>query len=63
VVATINANVANVQRLLESALGAVARRTRDCRCSHALSGAIVTVPKAMNKRTLAKLKLLIGHRL
>lgn len=63
VVATINANVANVQRLLSEALGAVARRARDCRCPHALAGAIVTAPKAMNKKTLSKLKLLIGRRL
>ncbi|MBI3553824.1 MAG: S-methyl-5'-thioadenosine phosphorylase [Elusimicrobia bacterium] len=60
VVATLNANIANVQRLLEKSLAAAAARPRQCRCGHALAGALVTAPDAMNKKTRARLKLLIG---
>jgi 5'-methylthioadenosine phosphorylase len=60
VVATMNANAVNVQRLLVESLSAVAARPRDCRCGRALEGAIVTNPKAMNAKIKAKLKLIIG---
>ena len=60
VVATMNANVVNAQRLLEKSLAATAARKRDCRCAHALQGALVTAPKMMNPKTRAKLKLIIG---
>jgi 5'-methylthioadenosine phosphorylase len=59
VVATMHANSANAQRLLAKSVSALAARPRDCRCAHALSGALVTAPKAMNKKTAAKLSLLI----
>lgn len=60
VVATMHANAANAQRLLARSISAIADRPRECRCAHALSGALVTAPKAMNKKAAARLKLLIG---
>jgi 5'-methylthioadenosine phosphorylase len=63
VIATLGANVSNARRLLETAIPAVAARSRACRCKSALENAIVTDPKHMNPKTRAKLKLLIEHRL
>ncbi|MBI4375775.1 MAG: S-methyl-5'-thioadenosine phosphorylase [Elusimicrobia bacterium] len=61
VVENLLANVSNAQKLLERSVLAVASRPRRCRCASALAGAIFTNPKAMNRKTLKKLKPLIGR--
>jgi hypothetical protein len=48
------------QSLLKAALPLAAARARTCRCPQALAGALVTAPKAMNRKTVAMLKPLIG---
>jgi len=60
VVENLTANVANAQKLIESAAARLAGRPRTCRCATALSGALFTDPKAMNPRTIRRLKPLIG---
>ncbi len=61
VIQTLNANIANVQRLLEDSLPETARRKCGCRCTHALDGALVTDPGKMPRKTALNLKLLIGE--
>lgn len=60
VVENLHANVANAQRLLESAIPAVAALPRECRCGSALAGALFSNPKKMRPATVKKLDLLIG---
>ncbi|MDI6757164.1 MAG: S-methyl-5'-thioadenosine phosphorylase [Endomicrobiia bacterium] len=60
VVATITKNVANVKKLIKAAVPVINKRERDCKCKDALRGAIMTAPSAVNKKTAAKLKLIIG---
>lgn len=59
VIATLNANVENVKRLIRLALPRIARERR-CPCASALRYAVFTHPPAMNPRTRKKLDLLIG---
>ncbi len=63
VVGNLAANVANARRLIEAALPRLAELPRDCECGRALEGAVFTAPEAMNKKTAARLKLLIGRHL
>jgi 5'-methylthioadenosine phosphorylase len=60
IMANIHANVANAKKFLEETLPALSKLPRQCRCAHALSGALVTAPKAMPSKTVEKLGLLIG---
>ncbi|MFH1726685.1 MAG: S-methyl-5'-thioadenosine phosphorylase [Elusimicrobiota bacterium] len=60
VVEHLAANVANAQRLIEAVLPKLAGAPRSCACASALRGAIFTQPDAMDKKTAAKLDLLIG---
>ena len=60
VVENVSANVANAQRVLERAAQRLAERPRQCRCATALSGALVTDPKAMSRKAVRDLAPLIG---
>ena len=62
VIATINKNVANVKKLIKAVVPEIPSLgdRRDCPCAHALEGAIMTSRKAINKKTAAKLKPIIG---
>jgi 5'-methylthioadenosine phosphorylase len=59
VVATIHQNVANVKKLLQSAIPALDRQ-RQCECTHAAQYALMTNPKFISKQNLKKLDLIIG---
>ncbi|MBI2118712.1 MAG: S-methyl-5'-thioadenosine phosphorylase [Elusimicrobia bacterium] len=59
VVATIQANVANVKKLIKASISKLARE-RSCECASAAKFAIQTNPKYLNKKTLKKLELIVG---
>ncbi len=61
VVATINKNVANVKKLIAAVVPEIpSMGKRPCPCAHALEGAIMTAPNAINRTTAARLKPIIG---
>ncbi|MBI5623503.1 MAG: S-methyl-5'-thioadenosine phosphorylase [Elusimicrobia bacterium] len=60
VVENLFANIDNARRLLSAAIPRLAALPRACPCSRALAGAIFTAPKAVNRKTAAKLKPLVG---
>ena len=55
----IRDNVANVKKLVRSAIPKLARE-RNCECASAARFAMFTNPKAANKKTLKKLDLILG---
>lgn len=59
VIETINKNVTNVKKLIKSVVPQI-KEERNCPCKSALAGAIMTHKWAMNKKTVKKLKLIIG---
>jgi 5'-methylthioadenosine phosphorylase len=61
VVANLSANATNAQAILREAVPRLAAMPRACRCATALRDAIVTQPKAMNKATWKKLRLLLDR--
>lgn len=60
VVGNLTANVANAQRMLESAVEEAAALPRRCRCASALAGALFTAPQARSKAVVRRLAPLIG---
>jgi 5'-methylthioadenosine phosphorylase len=61
VISNLHANTTNAHALLREAIPRLAAMPRNCRCATALKEAIVTQPKAMNKATRKKLKLLLDR--
>ncbi|MFA6318824.1 MAG: S-methyl-5'-thioadenosine phosphorylase [Elusimicrobiota bacterium] len=61
VVENLSANIGNARRLLEAAIPRLAVLPRRCPCSRALEGAIFTAPKAIDRKTAAKLKPIVGR--
>lgn len=59
IMGNLKANSHNVKQLLKEAIGKL-QLEEDCACQHALACAVITHPRAMNKKTYNKLKLLIG---
>lgn len=59
IVATLNANVDNVKKLIARVLPALTG-PRTCRCGEALRHAVFTRPEAMNPAARRRLELLIG---
>ncbi|MFH1380508.1 MAG: S-methyl-5'-thioadenosine phosphorylase [bacterium] len=59
IIGNLRANTENVKRLLKTAVSKIPAEA-DCPCQHALSCAVITSPKAINKRAYNRLKLLIG---
>ncbi|MBI5210720.1 MAG: S-methyl-5'-thioadenosine phosphorylase [Elusimicrobia bacterium] len=60
VVENLSANIANALRMLEAAIPRLAALPRDCACAKAMEGALFTDPNAMDKRTVQKLRFIIG---
>lgn len=59
VIGNLNANSANVKKLLKSVLNKIPLEC-SCGCQTALQYAVITTPKAINYKTYNRLKLLIG---
>ena len=59
VLATIHENVANVKKLIQTAVPRLARQ-RNCECASAARFAMQTNPKFANKKTLKNLAIILG---
>jgi 5'-methylthioadenosine phosphorylase len=62
VIATMDANSANAQRLIASAIAPLAALERGCPCPRALENAVLTRTEDIPARTFERLSLLIGRR-
>src|SRR5437588_1358932 len=60
VIEYLNKNVRNAQLIMKSAVAALAKRPRSCKCSSALKHAIFTAPDLWPEATVRKLDAIIG---
>ncbi|MCX5781917.1 MAG: S-methyl-5'-thioadenosine phosphorylase [Elusimicrobia bacterium] len=60
VISNLSANVSNSKKLIKYLLPKLAERKRECECSKALKNAIFTNPDKINRKTLGKIKLIVG---
>lgn len=60
VMANVHANVSNSKKLIKYALPQLAKLGGDCGCRGSLKYAFMTAKESMNKKTLAKLKPIVG---
>ena len=59
VIETMRSNIESVKKLIVHSIPEIAKMQKNCRCAHAMQGAVFTDSKYISKKTSSRLKLLL----